>query len=93
VTRISKKMSLKQFAVYVAKELKKFDIDVVLTGGAVVSIYSKNKYQSNDLDFLSEAEHRAIRKAMNEMGFKNTGKDFFHGSFGGLLSLERPSRP
>src|SRR5438034_468823 len=75
---IHRKMSLKDFAIVVARELKKHEIDVVLTGGAVVSIYSENKYQSNDVDFLSSADHLKIKEIMLSLGFKREGKDFYH---------------
>lgn len=76
--KLTKKMTLEQFAIAVAKELKKHDIDVILTGGAVVSIYSTGKFVSNDADFLSATDHKAITKVMHSLGFKNVGKDFYH---------------
>jgi len=75
--KINKKISLKDFAIIVAKALKEKEIDVVLTGGAVVSIYSQNKYVSKDVDFLSATDHQTIKKAMHDIGFQNLGKDFF----------------
>lgn len=71
-------MSLQDFALTVAEALKEKNIDVILTGGAVVSIYSAGKYVSKDADFLSETDHQTIKKAMLELGFKNLGKDFYH---------------
>ena len=44
--QISKKTTLKEFALIVGKILKDANINAVLTGGAVVSIYTDNKYQS-----------------------------------------------
>jgi hypothetical protein len=78
MTKISKKMSLKEFAIFVASKLKEADIDVILTGGAVVSIYTNNKYRSRDLDFLSPTDHQSIKKAMYTLGFESSGKDFYH---------------
>lgn len=75
---INREMSLKEFAMAVAKALKSKNIDVILTGGAVVSIYSRNKYISNDADFVSETDHQTIKAVMIELGFKAKGKDFFH---------------
>jgi hypothetical protein len=60
--------------------LKKHGVEVVLTGGACVSIYSENKYQSLDLDFVSDAaEHdtKAVRESMDELGFKRAAEGFF----------------
>lgn len=71
-------MSLKDFAIVVAQALKEKNIDVILTGGAVVSIYSDGKYVSKDADFLSKTDHQSIKKAMLSLGFKNIGKDFYH---------------
>lgn len=71
-------MSLKDFAIAVAQALKEKNIDVILTGGAVVSIYSEGKYVSKDADFLSVSDHQTIKNAMLDIGFKNLGKDFYH---------------
>ncbi len=90
MNKFNSKMSLKDFAIAVATELKEHGIDVVLTGGAVVSIYSENKYVSNDADFLSASDHQNIVKAMQTIGFTNKGKDFFHSST--KFSVEFPGR-
>lgn len=71
-------MSLQDFAITVAQALKEKNIDVILTGGAVVSIYSEGKYVSKDADFLSETDYQTIKKAMFDLGFKSLGKDFYH---------------
>lgn len=71
-------MTLKDFAIYVAEFLKGKNIDVILTGGAVVSIYSEGKYVSKDADFLSASDHVSVKQAMFEAGFKNQGKNFYH---------------
>lgn len=78
MSNFNKNMNLKDFAIAVAKGLSKHDIDVVLTGGAVVSIYSEGKYVSKDADFLSETDNQNIESAMLEIGFKRKGKDFTH---------------
>ncbi len=71
-------MSLRDFAIVVAATLKENDIDVVLTGGAVVSIYSEGKYVSKDADFLSATDHQILKQTFHNVGFKNNGKDFYH---------------
>lgn len=70
--------TLEQFAIAVASELKGHGIDVILTGGAVVSIYSTGKYVSKDADFISATDHKTIKKVMHTLGFKNVGKNFYH---------------
>lgn len=48
-------MTLEQFAITVAIELKKYNIDVILTGGAVVSIYSVGKdFYHDDTEYSVE---------------------------------------
>jgi hypothetical protein len=86
--KINQKMSLKDFAIAVAEALKDKNIDVILTRGAVVSIYSEGKYVSKDADFLSETDHQSIKKAMFDLGFKNIGKDFYHDDC--LFTVEFP---
>jgi hypothetical protein len=76
--KINRRMDLKEFAIAVASKLDEAGIDVTLTGGAVVSIYSKNKYVSNDVDFLSSTDHQRITEVMHSLGFENIGKDFNH---------------
>ncbi|MBK7300515.1 MAG: hypothetical protein IPI79_09240 [Moraxellaceae bacterium] len=45
-------MSLQELAAYVATHLRSRQLPVVLVGGSCVSIYSNNKYQTKDLDFV-----------------------------------------
>jgi len=47
-----KKMRLQELAHHTYQGLKKKGINVTLSGGACVSIYTENAYQSGDLDFI-----------------------------------------
>lgn len=76
--KISKNMSIGEFAAFVASHLESKGISTVLTGGAVVSIYTENKYMSYDADFISPAHQKTICEAMEELGFEKHGKDFRH---------------
>jgi hypothetical protein len=58
----------------VCEHLRQKGIDAVLTGGAVVSLYTEGEYSSFDLDFVSHGEGKKLRTAMEELGFY-TGKD------------------
>ncbi len=74
------KVSIKELAALVGNKLKEHGIDAVLTGGAAVTIYSNNRYQSLDLDFVSATvDHnpKEILKAMEEIGFKRAAEGFF----------------
>lgn len=62
-------ISLKEFAGYVSEELRKRDIDVILVGGACVTIYSENRYQSYDLDYVAYEDMKKVKKALLDIGF------------------------
>lgn len=76
--KINKKMTIGEFAAVVASYLETKGITAVLTGGAVVCIYTNNKYMSHDADFISLDDHRKITSTMEELGFKKVGKEFKH---------------
>lgn len=76
--KISKKLTIGEFAAFVASQLESKGISTVLTGGAVVSIYTENKYMSYDADFISHVDHKTISSVMRELGFEKHGKDFIH---------------
>lgn len=75
--KISEKTTLDQLATIVCDHLMKRGIEAVLTGGAVVTIYSMNEYQSYDLDFIAHADQRRIRQAMEELGFRRQRSRYF----------------
>jgi hypothetical protein len=65
-------MSQPEIGAYVHSHLRKKGIDVVLSGGAAVGIYTVGKYVSKDLDLVRgyTATTRAIAVAMKEIGFE-----------------------
>ena len=78
MSKITSDTTLKELAFIVGKALKDCSIDAVLVGGAVVSIYSDNRYQSSDLDFISSDSVKAIEVALAKIGFKKDGRYFKH---------------
>jgi len=89
--KISKTMTLKDLALYVGSVLKLAGIDCVLTGGAVVSIYTDNSYLSHDLDFITHSRTREIDDALKQAGFYRDGRYFKHADTD--FFLEFPSPP
>ena len=73
-------MTVGEFGAFVQSHLRKSGIEVVLSGGATVSIYSSNKYVSHDLDFINmySASRKDIRASMIEMAFTEVGRYFKH---------------
>jgi hypothetical protein len=67
-------ISIKKLTAIVSDHLKKNGIEVVLVGGGCVSLYSNNKYMSQDIDLVTETPLRKIIPIMKEMGFENLTK-------------------
>jgi hypothetical protein len=72
-----KEIKIKELAALVCRNLNEKDIDAVLVGGACVSIYTKNKYVSYDLDFVSYATLKDIAGALTGLGFKRESSRHF----------------
>jgi hypothetical protein len=73
-------MTLGELAAYIDSHLREYGIDVVLSGGACVAIYSDYKYVSKDLDFISRftINRTKVDSAMKELGFERSGKYYYH---------------
>jgi hypothetical protein len=73
-------MSLGELAAYIDSHLREHEIDVVLSGGACVAIYSDHKYVSKDLDFIVRfnIDHVKVKSSMNKLGFELKGKYYHH---------------
>ena len=75
-----KEMTQGELAALIQSRLREKGFDVVLSGGAAVSIYSSNRYVSLDLDLVNPyfAKRRALRETMREIGFYEEGRHFTH---------------
>lgn len=75
-----KNMTMIELASYICSELEKENIDVVLSGGSCVEIYSRGDYTSYDLDLINRYNDTffKIKKVMENLGFKEEGKYFTH---------------
>jgi hypothetical protein len=73
-------MTQAELGAYVQSHLRERGIDVVLSGGAVVAIYTNGKYVSGDLDFVNRygIKRSTIAEVMEEMGFTEMGRHFEH---------------
>lgn len=73
-------ISLARLAAVVCDRCRKEGIEVVLSGGACVSIYARNRYLSYDLDFvlLESIARKRLRTTMEALGFKPEGRHFRH---------------
>jgi hypothetical protein len=75
-------MSLAELAAFVQEHLRRQGIDMVLSGGACVSIFTENRYESMDLDMihtsLLKPKRKLIRDTMSEIDFAEEGRYFKH---------------
>lgn len=71
-------ISLEDLAGYVAEELRKKGIKTILVGGACATIYSRSRYQSYDLDFVTYEDMRKVSQVLKELGFKIKHRYFIH---------------
>jgi hypothetical protein len=89
-----KDMSTGELAAFISTHLKRNGIDVVLSGGSCVSIFSENKYVSGDLDFIEfgSISIRKLKRVLGEIGFFY-GKDRYFRSSETDIFLEFPPGP
>jgi len=88
-----KDMSLGELAAFIDGHLQRNGIDVVLSGGSCVSIYTENKYASLDLDFVEfgSVSRRKLKKVLQEIGFYEKNRYFISSETD--IFLEFPSGP
>ncbi|MBM3713850.1 MAG: hypothetical protein FJW56_10555 [Actinobacteria bacterium] len=70
-------VGIKKLAAIISEYLQKNNIEVVLVGGACVSIYSDNRYLSYDIDLITDSPIKKIIPVLEKLGFKNTGGRLF----------------
>jgi hypothetical protein len=82
-----------ELAAYIHSHLKEQGIDVVLSGGAVVAIYTKGLFVSKDIDLIpfQYIDPRTLTEAMAKIGFTPKGRHFTH--LDSEFYVEFPSGP
>lgn len=72
--------SLPELAALISSTCRGNGVEVVLSGGACVSIYTRNRYESYDLDFVlaAEADRKKAGPALEAMGFRRDGRHYRH---------------
>ena len=78
MTAIAREHSREEVAAQVCDALEQAGIPVVLSGGAVVSIYSQSEYESFDLDFVRIGLARRVDAVMRDLGFRKAGRYWTH---------------
>ncbi len=75
-----KDMTMPELASYVCSKLEENNIEVVLSGGSCVEIYSRGDYTSYDIDLINRYNDTffKIKSVMESLGFKEEGKYFVY---------------
>lgn len=73
MTKITAESTLEDVAAIISTALERVGIAATLSGGAAVSIYSNNEYQSKDLDFVTAALVTDLAPVLEVLGFEHTG--------------------
>lgn len=78
--KLIKEMTQLEIGAFVCSHLEEKAIEVVLSGGASVSLYSNNKYVSKDIDLVDiySVNRRKLITAMQEIGFVEQHRYFKH---------------
>ncbi len=77
---ISKGIPLADLAALICTACARSGIGIVLSGGACVSLYTRNKYESFDLDFVlqSQADRKSVGPVLEALGFRKEGRHYRH---------------
>ena len=75
-----KEMTQAEVAAYVQNQMRKSGVEVILSGGAAVGVYTNGKYVSMDIDLVNArfAQMKILEKIMTEIGFTPVGRHFEH---------------
>ena len=76
--------SLQELAALVSQALDRAGVTATLSGGAAVSLYTDNQYESYDLDFVSSERLKVISDAIAPLGFRRVA---------GARQFEHPDTP
>lgn len=71
--KITSATTLAEIAAIISNTLERNNIIATLSGAAVVAIYSQNRYQSEDLDFVTTALVDDLKIALEPLGFRHSG--------------------
>ena len=72
-----KRIEIEDLAALISETFRRHGIDAILVGGACVSIYTRNEYQSFDLDYVTHASLKEIVPVLSEIGFHRESSRHF----------------
>jgi hypothetical protein len=74
------RLSAGELAALVCSRLARRGVDAVLSGGSCVTVYSRGKYVSKDIDLVLTAspKHGVIAEELGALGFRASGRHYVH---------------
>ena len=89
MTTLNENCSLVEVAALVSEALEEAGIIAPLSGGAAMSMYTDNKYQTKDLDFVTTERAKALIAVLGPLGFEasSDGRHFVHRPSGWLVEF------
>ncbi len=85
-----KNIDVKDLAGLISDALRKDGIEIILVGGACVTIYSENRYVSYDLDYITWEDKLKVKKSLERLGFHEKNKHFSHPDCPYLIEFVTP---
>jgi hypothetical protein len=76
--KIGPRTTRAQLAALVSRALAAGGIDATLVGGAVATLYSRGKYLTEDIDFVSHGRLKEIAPILKKLGFEMIGNRAVH---------------
>jgi len=70
---IDKRTTLEELAALVSNALENAGVTATLSGGAAVTIFSDNAYESADLDFVTSERNKELEAIVEHLGFTRVG--------------------
>ncbi len=77
-----------QFAALITECMKAKNIKPVIVGGLAVEIYTRNDYQTQDIDFVSDGWDK-FNSILTDLGFIRTEREWYHTDL--EIAVEVPS--
>lgn len=75
-----REMNVQELGAFISCHLQKYGLEITLTGGSCVTIYTNNQYKSMDLDFVETyfTKRKDLKRYLAELGFEEENRYFKH---------------
>lgn len=74
------------FAAFLAKQLRRNGVDVILVGGAAVEMYTNGQFETADMDFTVSDKKKAVA-LLKQLGFKKKDAVWFNSDLDVIVDI------